>query len=571
MAHAFASLPSRVATSKSRIERFVNLYAPMSQPNTAITLSPIDIMIAFLYFASTLVVGFVTGRKKKANSEGYFMGGRTLPWYVVATSMVATVVAAQNFVAQVGASYARGIVIAAFGWNAWLVYTLLIWIFLPYYMRTGLFTMPEFLERRYNSASRYIFAGFLTIGYVTSIIAGSLFAGGLILQNMFGMNIFTAILLLGILTGAYTIYGGLSSAAWTDFLQMGVLTAAGLMVPVLGLLKVGGLRHLITDTPWKFHLYHPLTDKFFPVTGVFTSFLSIGIWYNCTSQHVVQRCLAAKNEWHARMGVVGAGLLHVVTPALFCLPGIIAYELYPHLSRPDDAYMVLVRHLIPPGLRGLILAGMAAALMSTISSMINSTSTILALDLYKPLLRKNASEREMVSFGRWSGTIVLAAGILAACYYTLLKGWFLFVIIQDVFAYIAPPFAVIFTLGILWKRANGKAALATVLAGFPFSIILQKYIFPHLFSLRPYDSYLHRALISWAFCMVVMITVSLSTEPPARKRTEGIIWRPAYALLPAAEQSRYSGWKDFRIWWVLLVFACLSIYVLLFWFQFLHH
>lgn len=543
----------------------------MNHPSTAISLNALDVTIALLYFAVTLYVGFASGRKKKASCEEYFMGGRTLPWYVVATSMVATVIAAQNFVAQVGASYARGVVIAAFGWNAWIVYTLLIWIFLPYYMRTGLFTMPEFLERRYNSVSRYIFAGFLTVGYVASIIAGSLFAGGLILQNMFGMNIFVAIILLGILTGAYTIYGGLNSAAWTDFLQMGVLIAAGLLVPIIGLMKVGGIGRLITDVPLKFHLYQPMTDKFFPATGVFTSFLSIGIWYNCTSQHVVQRCLAAKDEWHARMGVIGAGLLHVVTPALFCLPGIIAFELYPHLSRPDDAYMVLVRHLIPPGLRGLILAGMAAALMSTISSMINSTSTILTLDLYKPLWRKDASEEQQVLFGRWSGTVVLAAGILAACYYTLLKGWFLFVIIQDVFAYIAPPFAVIFTLGILWKRANGKGAVTTVLLGFPFSIFLQKYLFPHLPFLRPYDSYLHRALISWAFCMVVMIAVSISTPPPSPERTAGIIWRPSYALLPASERARYSGWKDFRIWWAVVVFTCLSIYALLFWFQFLHH
>jgi solute:Na+ symporter, SSS family len=543
----------------------------MDHPGTALNLNRLDITITIFYFAATLLVGFFVARKKKATSEEYFMGGRSLPWYVVATSMVATVIAAQYFVAQVGASYARGIVIGAFGWNAWIVYTLLIWIFLPYYMRTGLSTMPEFLERRYNPTSRYIFAGFLAVGYVASVIAGSLYAGGLILQNMFGLNILVAILFLGIVTGAYTIYGGLVSAAWTDFLQMAVLTAAGLMVPVLGLIKVGGLAHLVASVPLKFHLYQPPTDDLFPATGVFTSFLSIGIWYNCTSQHLVQRCLAAKNEWNARMGVVGAGFLHIVTPALFVLPGIIAYKLYPHLTRPDDAYLVLVQRLIPPGLRGLILAGMAAALMSTISSMINSTSTILTLDLYKKVWRKQASEEQQVRFGRWSGTVVLAAGILAAAYYTLMKGWFLFVIIQDVFAYIAPPFAVLFTLGILWKRANGKAAMATVLAGFPFSIILQAWLFPHIAWLRPYDCYLHRALISWAFCMVVMISVSLATAPPPRERTEGIIWRPRYALLPAAEQAQYSGWKDFRIWWILFISICLGIYAFLFWFQFLRH
>jgi len=543
----------------------------MDPSQSTITLNALDITVAVLYFAVTVMVGFYVARKNKNTSNDYFMGGRNLPWYVVATSLVATVIATQNFVAQVGAAYARGIVVAAFGWNAWIVYTLLIWIFLPYYMRTGLFTMPEFLERRYSPALRYIFAVFLAVGYVASVIAGSLYAGGLILQNMFGLNIFVGIFLLGTITGGYTIYGGLISAAWTDFLQMAVLCLAGLLVPVLGLIKIGGLSHLLATVPHKFFLYQPPTDKLFPATGVFTGFLSIGIWYNCTSQHIVQRCLAAKDEWSARMGVVGAGFLHLVTPFLFVIPGIIAYRLFPHMNRPDDAYVVMVKQLVPPGFRGLILAGMAAALMSTLSAMINSTSTILTLDLYKKIGRIDATESEQVRFGKWSGTFVLAAGIGAACYYTLLKGWFLFVIIQDVFAFIAPPFAVVFTLGMLWRRANSKGAMATIVSGFPFSIFLQAYLFPHISCLTPYDSYLHRALISWAFCMVVMISVSLSTAPPAAVHTDGIIWNPRYALLPAAEQAHYRGWKDFRIWWIAFIVMALSIYVYFYWFQFLRH
>jgi SSS family solute:Na+ symporter len=537
--------------------------------SSSLSLNTLDLSIAVLYFVVTVVVGFAVGKKKDTSSNEYFMGGRNLPWYVVATSMVATVIATEHFVAQVGAAYARGIVIAAFGWNAWIVYTLLIWVFLPYYMRTGMFTMPEFLDRRYHRSLRYVFAVFLTIGYIASIIAGSLYAGGLILQNMFGINILVAIVALGLLTGAYTIYGGLTSAAWTDFLQMGVLTAAGLLVPVLGLMQIGGLGQLMLDVPERFHLYHPPTDPLFPWTGVFTGFLSVGIWYNCTSQHIVQRCLSAKNEWSARMGVVGAGFLHVFTPLLFTIPGIMAYRLFPHLERPDDAYVYLVKALIPQGLRGLILAGMAAALMSTISALVNSTATILTIDLYKPLRRPDASEEQLVRFGRWSGTGVLAAGIVAACYYTLMKGWFLFVIMQNIFAYIAPPFAVLFTLGLLWRRANATGAIATVLLGFPFIGLLQAVLFPYISWLRPYNSYLHRALISWVFCMVVMITVSLLTRPPAAVQTEGIIWRPRYALLPEEEQRKYSGWKDFRLWWLLFVLSCWAIYGYLFWFQFL--
>ena len=538
--------------------------------NARIELTAFDLAIFTAYIMLSVLIGFFAGRNARNDAKDYFLGDKGLPWYVVATSMVATVISSEHFIAQVGAGYSQGIVIAAFGWNAWIVYTLLIWIFLPYYMRTGLYTMPEFLERRYNSACRYIFAAFLALGYIASIIAGSLFAGGIALENMFGLNIYWGIVILGLLTGAYTIYGGLSSAAWTDFMQMGVLLAGGILVPVLGLTKVGGLLHLAHEFPGKFQVFHGPRHELFPFTGVFTSFLSVGIWYNCTSQHLVQRCLAAKNEWHARMGVVGAGFLHVITPVLFVLPGIIAYKLFPHLERPDNAYLMLVKSLIPAGLRGLILAAMAAALMSTISSMINSTSTILTIDLYKKVWKPNAAERDLVRFGQWSGLVVLFGGIAIALYYSTLKASFLFVLIQNVFAYIAPPFAVIFTLGILWRRATATAALTTICLGFAFTLFLQFYLFEHIAWLHPFGNYLHRALISWVFCMLVMIPASLLTARPPREKTDGIIWSPRYALLPQKEQAIYGGWKDFRIWWLAFVTLVLAIYGFFLWFRFQH-
>src|SRR5438067_1724717 len=310
----------------------------------------------------SLVIVFWAGRDGRRNAKDYFLGDKGLPWYVVGTSMVAAVVSSEHFIAQVGAGYSQGIVIAAFGWNAWIVYTLLIWIFLPYYMRTGLYTMPEFLERRYNPAARYVFAIFCVVGYIVSLIAGPLYAGGLALENMFGMNLVWAIVLLGVLTGAYTIYGGLKSAAWTDFMQMGILLIGGILVPVIGLWKVGGIFQLAHDLPQKFQVFHGPRHELFPFTGVFTSFLSVGIWYNCTSQHIVQRCLAAKDEWNARVGVVTAGFLHIITPFLFVLPGIIAFKLFPHLARPDHSYILLVKSLVPQGPRGLILAAIAAPL-----------------------------------------------------------------------------------------------------------------------------------------------------------------------------------------------------------------
>jgi SSS family solute:Na+ symporter len=535
-----------------------------------IDLSHLDIAVFVAYLALAVLVGFLAGRTSRRDAKDYFLGDKQLPWYVVGASMVATVVSTEQFIAQVGAGYSQGIVIAAFGWNAWIVYSLLIWIFLPYYMRTGLYTMPEFLERRYNPACRYTFACFLVLGYIVSIIAGSLFAAGVALENMFGLNIIWGIVILGVLTGGYTIYGGLRSAAWSDFMQMGVLLAGGVMVPVLGLAKVGGIANLFHEAPEKFQLFHGIHHPLFPFTGVFTSFLSVGIWYNCTSQHIVQRCLAAKDEWNARMGVVGAGFLQIVTPGLFVLPGIIAYRLFPHLDRPDSAYLMLVRTLIPSGMRGLILAAMAAALMSSLSSMINSTSTLLTMDLYKRALRPAASQHEMVRFGRWSGFGVLVISMTVALYYSNLKGSFLFILVQEGFAYIAPPFAVIFTAGFLWRRATAKAAMTTVALGFPFTLLLQFVLFPRVDFLRPYANYLHRAFLSWCFCTLVMIVTSLLTEAPDPAQVKGIIWNRHYALLPPDEQARHSGWRDFRIWWLLFISIVLTIYGLFLWYRFQH-
>jgi SSS family solute:Na+ symporter len=516
-------------------------------------LTVLDLTVFAVYLAIAVLVGFLAGRGARRNALDYFLGDKQLPWYVVGVSMVATVVSTEQFIAQVGAGYSQGIVIAAFGWNAWIVYTLLIWIFLPYYVRTGLYTMPEFLERRYNPTCRYTFAFFLALGYIVSIIAGSLFAAGVALENMFGLNIIWGVCILGVLTGGYTIYGGLRSAAWSDFMQMGVLLIGGIMVPVLGLAKIGGIRQLFHDVPERFMLFHGVDHPLFPYTGVFTSFLSVGIWYNCTSQHIVQRCLAAKDEWNARMGVVGAGFLQIITPSLFVFPGIIAYRLFPHLERPDSAYLMLVRTLIPSGLRGLILAAMAAALMSSLSSMINSTSTILTMDVFKRAIRPGASQHEMVRFGQWSGFGVLAISMLVALYYANLNGSFLFILVQEGFAYIAPPFAVIFTAGILWRRATAKAAMMTIALGFPFTMFVQFVLFPNVAWLKPHANYLHRALISWMFCCVVMIVTSLLTEPPDPEKIKGIIWTPRYALLPPDQQAKYSGWKDFRIWWLIFV------------------
>jgi solute:Na+ symporter, SSS family len=542
-----------------------------------VSLNLVDLAVFAAYMCLTVGLGLWVARKGKNTAQGYFLGNKTIPWFVVGSSMVAADISSEQFISNVGGAYKHGIVLAAGDWNAWIIYSLLILIFLPYYVRTGLYTMPEFLERRYNSACRYIFAIASIAGFVAAINAGALYSGGIMLDSFFGeelSRVLPRIVLFGqpvspvviyivffaVTTGIYTIYGGLKSAAWTDFMQIIILLFAGFLVPVLALRHVGSLGSFIQANPEHFQVFKPATHPVFPFTGLFTGFLSVGIWYSCTSQHMVQRVLSAKNEWHARVGVVCAGFLHIILPFFFIVPGIVALKMFPNLPRPDQAYLALVKELIPTGLKGLLLAGMAAALMGHVATVLNSAATIVTIDLYKRLAKREVTDTQQVRFGRWSGVVVLAASIGVAIWFTHNPARPLFEKIQTVFFFIAPPFAVVFTLGILWRRANAVAAVVTIIAGFIWSWVLTQFEL-----LGRYNTYNHRALAAWLLCMAVMIILSLVTAPPPVEKTQGIIWNASYLSLPEAERLKYRGLKDWRLWWGLFVGITLAIYAFFLW------
>ena len=539
-----------------------------------ISLGGVDLVVFGAYMLLTVALGFMVARGRVHKStRGYFLGNSNLPWYVVGASMVSTDLSSEHFIANVGAGYRFGIVTATGSWNVWIIYSILLLIFLPYYMRSGIYTMPQFLEKRYNTICRFVFAISLVIGYVTAILAGALYAGGVALETLFGLKVAWGIWIFALATGAYTIYGGLASAAWTDFMQMIVLLAAGILVPLLALWAVGGegLTSLVHEQPEKFQVFLPTTHPRFPFTGVFTGFLTVGLWYSCTSQHMVQRYLAAKDEWHGRMGVILAGYLHIITPFFFVVPGLLAYKLLPNLDRPDHAYLALVKTLVPTGLKGLILAGLAAALMSTVSAVLNSTSTLLTLDLYKKFINPESTDRQNVLVGRVTSALALLVSVGVAFYFERKHDQTLFVLVQNIFFYIAPPFAVVFLMGLLWRRANQYGAMATILLGFAFTWVLDKYLFKTVTFLIPYgQAYQHRAIVAWAFCMAVMIVASLLTARPAPEQVEGIIWSWRIARMPADLREKYSGLKDYRLWWAGFVVIILVIYAAFLWFRFQH-
>jgi solute:Na+ symporter, SSS family len=527
----------------------------------------IDIILFALYLVMNIALGIWVARRKAADTRAYFLAGEGLPWYAIGGSIIAANISTEHFIGMIGVAYAVGFVVAQWEWGNWFTFSALIWIFLPYYIRGGLYTMPEFLERRYNSTCRYLFAICSLVLWIIAQMAVVMLAGGKAMKGMFGMDENLTILCLAVLAGSYTIYGGLKSVAWTDFLQFIVMMAGGLIVTIIGLTKVGGLHDLMQFAPDKFRIIYPITDKDYPWFGVWTLFISIGIWYNCTNQFIVQRCLGARSEWDARFGVVFAGFMKILLPLLVVVPGIVAFKLYPNLADKDQAFPTLVRELVPAGLSGIVMAGLASGMLSHISSVLNSCSTVFTMDLYKPFLGRGKSEAHLVRVGRLSAFAILVVATVLAMWFTRRKLG-VFDLIQNVGAWVAAPIAAVFLLGVLWRRTTASAATFVLIFAFPYTFVVEQYLFKHVGWLIPFDNWLNRTFIVWASSMLLLVLLSLFTTAPDPERIKGIIWSWSVAKLPESEHHRNRGLRNLLLWWCIFILLMAGLYAYMLWFQF---
>jgi len=507
-------------------------------------LSAVDLVVFGGYFVVLIAMGLWVGRKARGTSEEYFLAGRTLPWYVVGTSFIASNISTEHFIGMVGAAYTYGICVAQWEWGNIFAFSALIWFFIPFLLASRVFTAPEFLERRYNPTCRLLFALLTVVANITAFLAAVLYAAAVGLQAMFGWSIWTGVIVIAVTGGCYAIYGGLRSVAWTELFQTIIMVIGGVMVTVLGLLYLGqgqGLaagwdtmvaRNLGEGAPFaaaieragkeflggaEYHrlsIFQPMNHPIVPWVTILVQWLSVSIWYNCINQFMIQRVLAAKDAWHARMGIVLAMFMKIVLPTMIVLPGLIYFAMEPGLTGKteiDQTYAKLVTQLVNVGLKGLLLAALFGAIQSTIDSVLNSTSTIITLDIYRKFIRPQASEKQLAGMGIWLSTaILLVAVVLAPQIARLGQGVFFY--IQNLYAHFAPPFAAIFVVGLLWKRATGKAAAATVVFGMAASVLLEYVVFklvrlPVAFTLR--------ASIVWGLCVVFQVIVSLLTAPPA--------------------------------------------------------
>lgn len=513
-----------------------------------------------VYTIGIIVIGFWVGRKTKT-TEDYFLAGRSLIWPVIGFSLFASNISSSTLIGLAGAAYSAGIAVYNYEWFAVIVLVLFIFVFLPFYLKTKVYTMPEFLERRFDSRSRYWMAGLVIIGNVLLETAGGLYAAALVVQLAYpGISLWYAVVVLAVLAGAYTAVGGLKAVVITDTIQAVLLLIGSVTISVIAFNQVGSWEAVTAAvSPDKLSLIRPASDPNLPWPALLTGLPLLGIYFWCSNQFMVQRTLGAKNLDHARWGSLFAGFLKVPVLFIMVLPGTFAILLYPTLENADLVFPTMMFDLLPGGIRGLMLVALVAAIMSSIDSTLNAVSTMVTMDFVKKL-RPNTSERGLVSIGRIATLVVMVLGVLWAPQIAQFEN--LWDYLQEVLAYISPPIVACFLVGVFWKRANADGAFAGLVAGFVVGIPLFVLRVMTRLDANPVFEvdlhFLYMAPILFLVSVLAIIVVSLRTEPPAPE-TADLVWsRELYRQ--DTERLRGVAWYlNYRVLSMLLVVLTLGV------------
>jgi len=508
-------------------------------------LASLDLAIIGVYFLIVFGIGFYFSRRERT-SEQYFLAGRDIGWFFIGASLFVSNISTEHFIGLSGTGASSGLAVGHFEWLACLILLILGWVFVPFYLRSNVFTMPQFLERRFSRQCAVYLAGISIIAYIFTKISVQLYAASVVLERVAGWSLWKTAIVLVIATGIYTIAGGLAAVIYTDTVQTLILITGAVALTLIGLHRVGGFSHLQSMVPESyFHMIKPATDATFPWTGIFFGAPILGIWYWCTDQVIVQRVLSARDEGHAKAGTIFAGFLKILPVFMLVLPGIIAYALFPEQvsKKPDYAYPTLVLNLLPTGLVGLVMAALLAAVMGAMSSVFNSASTLVTLDFYKKI-RPQASERQLVNFGRVATGGMVLLGLLWVPFIHLLSAQ-LYIYLQSVQAYISPPIAACFVFGILWPRLNGQGAISSLLVGFVLGAV--RFVFEVLDKSAQYQSgairwlvdmnFLHYAIFMFVVCSIVLIGVSLMYPAPEKKKLIGLTFATVGEKLDSVDAS----------------------------------
>lgn len=481
----------------------------------------LDWAILGIYFAMVFGVAWWSGRQERqGTTTDYFLAGKNVGWFVIGASIFASNIGSEHLVGLAGSGASEGLPVAQFEILAGIILLLLGWLFVPFYLSSGVFTMPEFLEKRYSAGPRFYLALISIIGYVLTKISVTIAAGGIVFEALMGIDFWTGAVIVVVATGIYTLWGGLRAVLFTDLLQMFILIGGAITLTIIGLNEVGGWSGLRANLdPEAFSLWRSASHPDFPWTGIIFGAPILAVWYWCTDQFIVQRVLSARGLADARRATLFAGYLKQLPLFIFVLPGMIALALVNQgrleLGEADQALPVLVGALLPSGLTGLVAAGMLAALMSSLSSVFNSCSTIFTIDIYKRL-HPGVSEKRLLFIGRLGVVAMVAFGLLWIPFMDFISGQ-LFTYIQSVQAYIAPPVAAVFLIGLLWPRANARGASLTLLVGFILGLgrlileINQDNLSGALLWYTQIN-FLHFAFLLFVLCCISLVLGSLSVR-----------------------------------------------------------
>ncbi len=543
------------------------------------TLQPLDWIIIACYFAIILGLAFWVIKQHQKDSTDYFLAGRHLGFFIVGASIFASNIGSEHLVGLAGSGATDGVAMAHYELHAWCL-LVLGWVMVPFYMRSKVFTMPEFLERRFSPAARTVLSVISLVAYVLTKVAVGIFAGGIVFSvllpdmNFLGMNSFwVGSILVIVLTGLYTTLGGLRAVAYTEAMQTVILVLGSILVTYFGIKALGGWHELRAITGSEmFNLWKPLVPEGvagtwapvreagrmawyfndnYPWLGMLFCAPIIGLWYWTTDQYIVQRALGAPNEREARRGTIVAAFLKLLPVFIFIIPGMIAFALAEtggvqaiqdqmfsadgNLIRENaqKAFPLLVAHVLPVGVRGIVVAGLLAALMSSLAGVFNAASTLFTMDFYSRF-KPEATEQQLVWMGRIATLVMVLIGLIWIP--VIQGGRGLYDYLQGVQSYLAPPIAVVFFLGVFNKRLNAKGCLAALIVGFLMGLFRLAVDTP--VALMDGFSYTqgsflwvinniffqYYSLVIFFVCIAVMIGVSYASAPPSYEKIDGLTY-----------------------------------------------
>jgi SSS family solute:Na+ symporter len=549
----------------------------------------LDWIILGLFCLALVGVVFWTLKKKDQNTSDYFLAGRDATWIAIGASIFASNIGSEHLVGLAGAGATSGMAMAHWEMQGWLI-LLLGWLFVPFYARSGVFTMPEFLERRYNSRSRSFLSIISLVSYILTKVAVTVYAGGVVFKDVFNIeyiSIFNynidffwiSAIGLVVLTGLYTVFGGMKAVLYTSVLQTPILLFGSIAILIIGLTKLGGwadMMEIVRSTDVSYLndagevIYHTTKDSManlirspgdpdFPWTGVILGSAIIGFWYWCTDQFIVQRVLSGRDQKQARRGTIFGAYLKLTPVFIFLIPGLIAYALTQkidpetqlpmlNLANNDAAFSTLVKELLPKGFTGIVVGGILAALMSSLASLFNSSSMLFTVDFYKKY-RPETTEKKLVLVGRLATIVVVILGIL---WIPVMKGLgkVLYAYLQDVQSLLAPGIAAVFLLGVMTKRTTPTAGFAGLVVGFILGMLrlgMKVYYGDTVGDGFFYDlivapNWLHYEIVLFFIIIALMVVVSFFTTPKDPATLTGLYFGSASPEQRALTRASWNKW-----------------------------